>query len=154
MGVAPGLRLKCSNAARQLLGTGMPIQVAFSFVDFVSVGCAVILLRYGLGYQCFDLIEAISQCFSTDCCELREELATGVVTANVEASRHQNRPGIQPGFHRHDAHAGLGITGFDGTLHRCRAAPAREQRRVHVETAQCGYGEDIRRQNQPVGDHD
>ena len=70
MGVAPGLRLKCSNATRQLHGTGMPIQIAFSFGDFVSVGCAVILLRCGLGYQCFDLIEAISKCFSTDCCEL------------------------------------------------------------------------------------
>ena len=78
-----------------------------------------------------------------------EELAAGVVTANVDASRHQNRPGIQPGFHRHDTHAGFGIAGFDGTLHRCRTAPAREQRRVYVETAQCGYGENIRRRINP-----
>ena len=59
------------------------------------------------------------------------QLARGLVAPIGVRSRANTGPVSRP-LERHDAHAGLGVAGEDRPLDRRRAAPARQQREVHV----------------------
>lgn len=63
------------------------------------------------------------------------QLAAGFLLADLDALRQQHRADIQPGFHLHQAHPGLGIAGLDRALDWRRATPARQQRGMHVPAA-------------------
>ena len=63
------------------------------------------------------------------------QLAGGLVAPIGVAPRAYTGPVSRPFFERHDAHAGLGVAGEDRPLDRRRAAPARQQREVHVHEA-------------------
>jgi hypothetical protein len=67
--------------------------------------------------------------------------------------RQQDRAGIQPLFHLHQADAGAIVAGFDRALDRRRAAPARQQRGVHVPAAMHRDVEHRLRQQQAIGHH-
>ena len=51
-------------------------------------------------------------------------------------SRREHRPGVEAGLDRHDVDAGLRVAGEDRPLDRRGAAPARQQREVHVHEAE------------------
>ena len=61
----------------------------------------------------------------------------------------QHRPGIQTGFHLHQADAGLGVAGEHGTLDRRRTAPARQQRGMHVPATQPRHASTVRGRIRP-----
>ena len=82
------------------------------------------------------------------------QLAAGFFGPDVQALRQQHRPGIQAGLHLHQADAGLLVAGFDGALDRRRAAPAGQQRGMHVPAAVLRDVEHRLRQDQAVGHHD
>ena len=77
----------------------------------------------------------------------------GIGGLNGIAVGADNGAGIQPGIHLHNAHAGFGITGSNGTLNGGSTAPARQQRGVDVQAASARNGEDFGGQQQAVGGH-
>ena len=76
------------------------------------------------------------------------------VGSNRQRGGKQYRPGIQSGFHLHDAHAAFGVTSQNGALDRRRAAPARQQRGVDVDAAESRQIKHRLRQNQALGRDD
>ena len=60
---------------------------------------------------------------------------------------------FKPFLHTHDAHAGLFVAGQDGALDGSGAAPARQQRGVHVQTAMLGDGQHLGRKQHAVSGH-
>ena len=56
--------------------------------------------------------------------------------AIAHALDHRHRAGVEALVHLHDGDAALLVAGHDGAVDRRRAAPARQQRGVHVETAE------------------
>ncbi len=65
----------------------------------------------------------------------------------------QDRAGVEPLFHLHDADAGLAVAGEDGALDRRRATPARQERGVDIEAAEPGRRQHRLRQDQAIGRH-
>ncbi len=82
------------------------------------------------------------------------ELAGRFACADRDCAREVHGPRVQAGVHLHDADAGLGIAGEHGALDRRRAAPARQQRRVQVDTAHARPVEPLAGQQQPIRDDD
>ena len=80
--------------------------------------------------------------------------AGGVVGRDRGLERDHHRPGVEPGLHLHQAHAGAGVAGQQRALDRRRAAPARQQRGVDVPAAQARDAQHGPRQDHAVGDHD
>ncbi len=76
----------------------------------------------------------------------------------VAADRHlllqQDRPGIKPLLHLHDRDPGRSVAGQQCPLDRCRAAPARQQRGVHIEAAETWHRQDLGGQDQAIGSDD
>jgi hypothetical protein len=66
----------------------------------------------------------------------------------------QDRTGVHARFHLHDRDAGGLVTAQDGPLDRRGAAPAGQDRGVHVEHAEPRDGEDRRWEDVTVGHHD
>ena len=64
----------------------------------------------------------------------------------------QHVAGVHADVHLHEADAGLGVTAHDGPLDGRGAAPARQQRPVHVEAAEPRRNKHVGRQDLAVGD--
>ena len=81
------------------------------------------------------------------------QLGRGFLGPDLRRLAQQNRPGIKPRFHLHDADPGFRIPRHDRTMNRCRPAPARQKARVDIETALLRCVENRLRQDQPIS-HD
>ena len=80
--------------------------------------------------------------------------ASGVPGGDGEFFDQQHVAGVQTRIHLHDGDTRLRVTGFNGAMNRCRAAPARQQRSVDIQTTEPGSVEHPLRQDQSVsGDH-
>ncbi len=72
----------------------------------------------------------------------------------VHGSLQEDGAGIQGRLHAHEGDAGLAVAGEERALNGRGAAPARQQRGVHIDAAEPRRIEQRLRQNEPVGDHD
>ena len=98
------------------------------------------------------VIDGSPQSRSTLVAQLRQfgkQIAAGL-GVDGRLHRGQHRAGIQPFLHLHDGHAGVLVAGLDGAVDRRRAAPARQQRSVDVETSQSRRVQHPLRQDQAV----
>ena len=71
--------------------------------------------------------------------QLREvalDVLAGLVRADRAPCPREDAAGVERLHDAHDRHAGLGVAGHHGPVDRRRAAPSRQQRRVHVDQAQ------------------
>ena len=82
------------------------------------------------------------------------QLAAGLAGADGQRLAEQHRAGVQAGVHLHDGGAGFPVAGLDRPLNRRGAAPARQQRAVHVDAAEPGQGQHRAGDDQAVGHHD
>jgi len=82
------------------------------------------------------------------------DLVAGFIRPDRASCRGQHRPGIQRFHDPHDRDAGFALAVDDGAVHRGRAAIAGQQRRVHVDQAETGRGENRLGEDLPVGHHD
>ena len=71
--------------------------------------------------------------------EGKESEKVGVVCINRHGGTGQQRTGIESLFHLHQADAGLRIAVSNGRLNWRRAAPPRQQRRMHIHAAPARY---------------
>ena len=69
---------------------------------------------------------------------------------NFSRRADKNGAGIEPGFHLHQADTRRFVAAEDSLLNRCGAAPAWQQRRVHIQAACLWDIQDRLRQNQPI----
>ena len=77
----------------------------------------------------------------------------GVLRGDVEHAGQEHVARVQTRIHLHDDHAGLRVTRFNGTVNRCRATPAWQQRRVDVEATQTRGAERPLRQDEAISGH-
>ena len=78
----------------------------------------------------------------------------GFTGRDRRASFEKDRTRVETCFHLHQIHAAFAVAGEDRALDRRRAAPARQQRGVHVPATQARQCEHAARKNQSVGDDD
>jgi methyl-accepting chemotaxis protein len=67
--------------------------------------------------------------------EIVVQLASRHVGLDRDAFGETDRPGVETFFHTHDADAAFAVSRHHGTVDRRRAAPARQQRAMQIETA-------------------
>ena len=77
----------------------------------------------------------------------------GIVGRNRESPPQQDRAGIQPRFHLHDANTRRRIARQQGALNRRRTTPTGQQRSVDVEAAKSRHIEHHLRQDQAISRH-
>ena len=82
------------------------------------------------------------------------QAARRVGCADWCAQLQQHRPRVEASRHLHQAHAGFIVAGLDGALDRCGAAPAWQQRGVHIPAAEARDFQHRLGQNQAIGNHD
>ena len=75
---------------------------------------------------------------------MRRQLPARHVGPDAVGDLVQHGPGVHPGVHLHDRHAGRFVAADDGPLDRRRAAQAGQQGRMHIHHA-------ARRQRQQLG---
>ncbi len=80
--------------------------------------------------------------------------ARGFVSSNRCVLFGQDATGVQSLIHFHNADTRLSIAGDNGALDRCRAAPPRQQGRMHVETTELWCFKNFTRQDQTIGNND
>ena len=123
------VRVQRPHGALQLGGGAGGVQAALIAIDLLRVGHAFLPLGLGIG----DFVQRPDQQPAAQIgqpggqrCRSRRRAGSSSVALRYTG------PGVQLGDRAHDAHAGLAVAGLDGPLHRRRAAPARQQRGVHV----------------------
>ena len=125
----PDVRAQRAHPALQLGRRAGRVQRAVGGLDLVRVGDAVrCLLDPGRA-----LVERLHQQRAAALLQARGERAVVVAGPDRLAAAQADRPGVEPRGQPHDRDARLGVAGHDRPLDRGRAAPARQQRRVHVE---------------------
>ncbi len=132
----------------------MPVEACLGLVQLVRVGDAILRLRLR---QRMDAGTQQAQAVGKHlCAQLGKavmQLAAGFLRPDRRALLQQHRAGIEPCLHPHQADPGLGIAGLDRPLDRRGAAPAGQQRGMHVPAAVGRNGQHRARQDQAVGDH-
>ena len=83
-----------------------------------------------------DLFHDVHQQTRADGRERRLDVPARRAGGNGDRPAGESRAGVQLLHDAHDRHAGLLLTGHDGSLDRRRAAITRQERRVHVDQAQ------------------
>ena len=81
------------------------------------------------------------------------QVPCGFLGANRHRLAQQNRPGIQPCLHLHDAHASLCIPGHDGAMNGGGPPPPGQEAGVDIQTATRGRIQNRLRQNEAIGHH-
>ena len=119
-------------------------------VDFGGIGHALGWLR--LRGERFYMRQDLDDFFTAQRGQGRVQIARSVMRCNLKRGAGQNRAGIQPCFHLHDANAGLRIACHDRALNGGRPAPARQKRGVDIQTAKARRIQHGLRQDQPIGD--
>ena len=114
-------------------------------LDLLGVGhpLAGLLAERGLG------VEHLHQQLAAERRQPRGQAAVVVVGPDRLGALEAERPGVELGGGTHDRHAGLLVAGLDRPLDRRRPAPARQQRRMHVE--HLVLGEQRLAEQRPVG---
>ena len=74
----------------------------------------------------------------------------GGFSVDARRATHAESTRVQAFFHAHDAHACFLVARQQRALHRCSPAPARQQRRVHVQAAMARNIQHRLGQNSPV----
>jgi hypothetical protein len=143
-----------ARTVRASAGVLRPVQPGFGLVQLVRVGHALFRLRprdrLDAGAQ---QAQAVGQHLRAQLGQLVVQLAAGIGGGDRQLLVQQHRAGVQAGLHLHQAHAGFGVAGLDRTLDRRRAAPARQQRGMHVPATLGRDGQHGLRQDQAVGHH-
>ena len=148
-------RVEGAHAPLQLERRTRPVQPRLGLVELGRVGDADLGLGLRRGPQAgAQQAQAVLEHFRAQRGETVVQRAAGLVGGDGCFQRQQHRPGVQALLHLHQAHAGALVAGLDGALDRRGAAPARQQRGVHVPAAIGGDGEHRGRQDQPVGHDD
>jgi folate-dependent phosphoribosylglycinamide formyltransferase PurN len=88
-----------------------------------------------------------------DLMQMEAGLDTGPVLLERRTPLEQHGAGVEAGFHLHQVDAAFFVTGEDRALDRRRAAPARQQRGMHVPAAEARQRKHGLRQDQAIGDH-
>ena len=154
IGKAARRRVERADAPGQGARRQAPVQLCLALVDFGGVAGPGLVLRAGLSQGAGQVLKHVQQQAWTDRGEPRVQLAAGRQRRYRAALYSHHRPRVQTRIHVHDGHAALPVAGFDSALNRRRAAPARQQRAVHVDRAQPRQVQHRGGQDQPVGHHD
>ena len=85
--------------------------------------------------------ERADQKVGADRDESLAQLPGGLLVVDRRRDAGEHRAGVEALLDLHDADAGLGISGEDRALDRRRAAPARQEREVHVHETERNGGE-------------
>ena len=130
-----------------------PIEPAFFAADLGGIGDALLRLWRGKKPAFGNAAERRRHQSSAENYHSAERPAD-VALGAIESFLQEDRTGIEPFVHLHDRDPGLSVAGQQRPLDRRRAAPARQQRGVHIETAEPRRCQDRPRQNQTIrGDH-
>ena len=122
------VRVQRPHGALELGSGAAGVELALIPLDLLRVGHAFLPLGLGLG----PLVECLDQQPAAQVGQPGGQAAVVVTGVDRLGGAQVDRPGVQLRHRAHDADAGLGVARLDGPLHRRRAAPARQQRRVHV----------------------
>ena len=135
-------RVERTHLARQHRGRQRPVERGFSLRDLVGVGHTG---RPAAAARPSVAIEVSARTSSRAPRSPRRSVNRAVVSSAAISMRllEKHRAGIESGVHLHDRDAGRRIAGLDRSSDRRGAAPARQQRRVHVDRGQ-GAGPPVR----------
>ena len=102
-------------------------------VDLLGVGRLRLVLLGELEPALGREVERPDQQLAAEPGQGRGERLEVCVGADRHLGAERHGPGVEPGGQLHHADAGAGVAGHDRPLDRRRAAPARQQRGVHVQ---------------------
>ena len=125
-------------------------QVQLALLDLRGVGDLLLVLLRPLGSVALDVHEGSEQGVRAQVGQLIGKLG-GAFAVDDGGAAHAVGTCVQALLHAHDAHARLLVARQDGSLDGRGAAPARQQRRVHVEAAEARDVEHLLRQDGAVG---
>jgi hypothetical protein len=123
-GRSAGKRIEGPDLPGQLDGRQSPVNCSFRLFDLGGIAHSFLRLR---AWQQRQALQRFDDQAGTECGELVVQCRCRIVLSDGQAFCKQQRAGIQPCLHLHDADAGLGIAGENRPLDRCRTAPARQQ---------------------------
>jgi hypothetical protein len=126
------VRLQGAHDALALMCRRRRVQRAVGRRDLLGVGHALLRLLDARRV----LLEHADQQARAEVHQTGGERAVRVVGPDRLGLRQAHRPAVEAGGDLHDRDPGLGVAGHHGPLHGRRPAPARQQRRVHVEQAE------------------
>ena len=149
-----GERVERAHLVRQHLRRLRPVQLRFVLLQLARVGHALARLRHRHRADAEPLqLQAVGQHLRAEDRQRVVQLAGGRLRLDRQRTPQQHRPGVQALLHLHQAHPGFGVAGLDRALDRRRAAPARQQARVHVPATVLRDVQDRLRQQHAVGHH-
>jgi hypothetical protein len=100
-----------------------------------------------------DRVQGLDQELAAERREPVMEASRGFPLADPYFAGREQGARVEAGFHAHDRHAGGRVPREQRALNGRRAAPARQQRCMNVETAEFRQGKHGRRQNQAIRHH-
>ena len=151
-GNRPGV--ECPDLACDLLGGHRPVDHRLGFFEFVSITCLAFILHPRLQHSTGETVQIFLQQLRAHDRQAVMQPSPGIIGFDRACSRGKYRTGIQAGVHLHEADSRFPVTGQDGPLYGCGAAPARQERGMDIDTTQPRHRQHRGRQNQAIGDHD
>ena len=128
------MRVQRAHDALELDGRTRGIEQAIARLDLLGIRDAGLVLLDELeAAPGGELVERAEQQLAAECREPRGERSIAVASADRLAGAQTDRTAVESCREAHDRDARALVAGDDRALDRRRAAPAGQQRRVHVE---------------------
>ena len=150
----PDVRVQGSDYPLQLDRRPGRIEQPVGRADLLGIGgCALVLVGERERLAGVDLRERLHEQLGAERLQARRERAVGVVRLDRLVLGQAHGSAVEAGGESHDRHARALVARHDGALHGSRAAPARQQRGVHVQQLVVGQQRLLDQRPERAHDH-